>query len=441
MKAYIMKSSILLILSLTLILSACGNNQEQPANTEKEASSTDAGEKIEIKVPTPETYGDEGPAVKKMYDLYVQDHPNVTLKEVTVQDVNVALAANEAPDLLVMEPYSMKEQYKINNIAPLDEYSDKYGWGKTVFPWAKNALTADGKLIGVPWNFEGLLLVYNKTLFADKGWSVPQNYKEWTDLSAKIKAEGLMPMAHGTANCAGCDDWWVAAMVNGAFGPEGTKQLYSGDKKWTDPDVVEIFKRYSDYWNKGYMTDKESIAVSLEDSVQLFAAEQAAMRLDGTWSLSTDMGQSFEIGYAPFPSFKDDGTPVVPLGVGGGLAINGKSEHKDEVAELINYAFKPEILQQMAELGAPMPVETDYSGINAKPSVKDALKLLNDASMSGKSGYLTWTYASPSVVAILESEVASVYLKPDTIPKLLEKLQQMKEKDTADNKIYELDKY
>lgn len=440
MKAYFNKTALLLLLSFTLVLSACGNSNES-SNNSASPSSSNAGEEITLKVPTPETYGDEGPAVKKMYEQFMADNPNVKLNEVTVQDVNVALAAGDAPDLLLMETFQIKEHYKLNNVEPLDAYSEKYGWGKEVFPWAKNSMTADGKLIAVPWNFEGLLLVYNKTLFEEKGWSVPQNYKEWTDLSAKIKDEGLMPIAHGTANCAGCDDWWVASMVNGAFGPDGTKELFSGEKKWTDPDVADLFKRFSDYWNKGYMTNKESIAVSLEDSMQLFATGQAAMRLDGTWSLSTDMGQDFEIGYAPFPSFKDNGTPVIPLGVGGGLAINANSAHKDEVAELINYAFKPEILQQMAEVGAPMPVNTDYNNINAKPSVKAALQLLAEASMSGKSGYLTWTYASPSVVGVLESEVASVYLKPDSINQLLEKLQKMKEKDAADNKLYDLDKY
>lgn len=427
--------SILTFLCIVLItsvfLSACNSKASRQM---KEADKV-------IKVPAPETYGEEGSAVKKMYDRFMKKHPDIYLEEVTVQDMNVALAAGKAPDLLVLENYKLMEQYKLGNIEPLDKYYKEYGWNNKIFKWASNSVDSGDKKVGLPWNFEGLMLVYNKTLFKQKGWKVPTNYKELLNVSKKIKAEGLMPISWGTSNAGGIDDWVVAEMVNSVLGPKGAKELFSGNEKWSNPEMQKSFERYSKYWNAGNMTDKKSHAISLEDSMQLFATGKAAMRLDGTWSLATDLGNEFKIGYAPFPSFKNSGHPVIPLGVGGSLAINKHSKYKDEVAELIDSVFQEDILSEMAQKGAPMPVDMDYGKLNVKSNVADALTLIVNASKNQKNGYLTWTYASPSVVGVLESEMTDIYLKPKRIPQLLKKLDMQKEKDRKEGNLYDINKY
>lgn len=412
----------------SLILGACSNK----------ASKED--ENV-LKVPNADIWGEESSALKVMYDLYQKDNPDIKLKEVTVQDMGTALAAGEAPDLLLQGPFEAAEAYKQGYIEPMDAYYEKYKYDEKMFPWAKNAYAFDNKTIGIPWNFEGLMLVYNKTLFEKNGWKIPTNYNDVVSLSKEIKSKGTIPFAWGTSDCAGCDNWWISSIVNSVLGPEGTKQLYSGDKKWTDPEVVETIQRYSDFWNDGYVADKKSHAISTEDASQLFITGKAAMKIDGTWSLAAGLETDFEVGYAPFPSWSPDGEPVIPLGVGAGLTINAKSKHKDKVAELLSYFFHKDVVEAMAKNGIPEPIEADYSSLDFEPNVKTALNMINEAAANGKSGYLSFSYASPSVVGVLESEFAGVYLKKITVEKWLENLQKLKEKDAKEGSIYKLENY
>ncbi|QGQ98352.1 extracellular solute-binding protein [Paenibacillus psychroresistens] len=427
------KSMSLAVLSLSVLLTGCSSS-----------GSSSSATKIVLKVPDAEIWGEESSALQVMYDLYTKDHPDIKLEQVMMTDdqaMSAALLSGKAPDIMVMDPSVAKERYKMKYIEPMDAYYKKYEWDKDMFPWAKNAFVDQGNVIGIPWNYEGLILVYNKTMFTENGWSAPKNYNDLMQLVPKIKAAGIMPFAWGSSDNPGVDDWWVTSIVNSVLGPDGTKQLYSGDKKWTDPVIVEAIQRYSDFWNAGYITDKKSHAISQEDSSQLFFTGKAAMRLDGTWSLAAENSGKFEVDFAAFPSWKADGEPVIPLGVGGGLVINAKSAHKDEAADLLNYFFKPDVVKAMAEHGIPEPITADYSTMKLKPSVSKALNLISDTISQGNSGYVAWSYGPPSVVQVLESDFASVYLKKTSVEDWLSNLQKLKEKDVAENRIFDLTNY
>lgn len=429
-KAFRVALPVLLVLGL--MLSACTNPES--------ASSGDDGT-ITLTVPDAKIWGEESSALQVMYDLFTAENPNIKVKQVSVEDYAPALAAGKAPDLMLMDPFVAKESYKQKYVEPLDTYYEQYGYDNGMYKWAKNAYSIDGKTIGIPWNYEGLLLVYNETLFQENGWSVPKNYNELVSLAEKIKENDLMPFSWGTSDCPGCDDWWATSIVNSVLGSEGTKQLFSGDQKWTDPVIVDAFQRFTDFWKAGNLSDKKSHSISQEDSMQLFATGRAAMRLDGTWSLASDIETDFDIGFAPFPSWKEDGEPVIPLGVGGGLVINAKSKHKEEVAKLLSYFFHADVQKSMAEHGIPEPVEVDYSQFDLKPNVAKALGLINDAAKEGKTGYVAWSYGSPSVVGVLESDVASMYLDKMSVEQWLKELQAKKEKDVSENNFFSLDNY
>lgn len=395
-----------------------------------------------IKVLDAATYGGESKeALTKMYNLYEKNNPEYELKQVSIPDVSAALTAGAATDLIMLDPFQAKESFKADYIEPLNKGLKDYQFDEKFFGWAINSYKYKDKYIGIPWNYEGLLLFYNKTMFEKNGWEVPTNYKELLSLSKKMKQKGIMPFAMGSSDVPGVNNWWATSIVNGVLGPEGTKKLFSGDVKWTDPRLVDAFKRFSEYWNAGYITDKKSHAVSYENSLQLFATEEAAMRLDGTWSLSS-VDPDFEVGFAPFPSWKRNGDPVIPVGVGGGFAVNAKSKHKEEVIELLSYFTNEQVTKIMAQHGIPQPIKTDFGQMDLKPKVKGALNVVDKAMKEGKNGYVSWSYASPSVINNLENGgLAGVYLKKTTVLEWLQQLQKLKEKDAAEGVLVDLSNY
>ena len=104
-------------------------------------------------------------------------------------------------------------------------------------PGLKAASTgSDGKMYFVPvYNYPWVVL-YRKSLFEEKGYTVPTTIDEFKALGDKMKADGLVPLALGD------QDGWPAM---GTFdilnmrlnGYEFHVGLMEGREKWNDPKV------------------------------------------------------------------------------------------------------------------------------------------------------------------------------------------------------------
>ncbi|MGZ6265426.1 MAG: ABC transporter substrate-binding protein, partial [Candidatus Limnocylindrales bacterium] len=86
-------------------------------------------------------------------------------------------------------------------------------------------------------------LFYRKSVFADKGYTVPATLADLTALCDKMKKDGLVPIAFGDK------DGWPAM---GTFdildlrmnGYQFHVDLMAGKNKWTDPKVLAVFNQW-----------------------------------------------------------------------------------------------------------------------------------------------------------------------------------------------------
>ncbi len=67
--------------------------------------------------------------------------------------------------------------------------------------------------------------------------------------------------------------------------------------------------------------------------------------------------------------------------------------------------------------------------------------MISEAASSGESGYIAYSYASPSVVGDLQTDIAGIYLGSITVEDWLAELQELKEKDAKDGLLYKLENY
>lgn len=109
--------------------------------------------------------------------------------------------------------------------------------------FANSVVGNDGKVYGVPVDYYPWCVFYRKSVFADKGYTVPTTWDELKTLADKMKADGLIPIAFGDK------DGWPAM---GTFdilnlrlnGYDYHVGLMAGDKKWTDPQVTTVFEKW-----------------------------------------------------------------------------------------------------------------------------------------------------------------------------------------------------
>jgi multiple sugar transport system substrate-binding protein len=111
--------------------------------------------------------------------------------------------------------------------------------------FAQAVVGNDGKVYGIPVDYYPWAVFYRKSVFADKGYTVPATWDDLKALCAKMKGDGLTPIAFADK------DGWPAM---GTFdilnlrlnGYDFHIGLMAGKEKWTDPKVTAVFQKWAE---------------------------------------------------------------------------------------------------------------------------------------------------------------------------------------------------
>ena len=139
---------------------------------------------------------------------------------------------------------------------------EKYNW--PVYDFAKQRVTFDGKLVGIPSQMEEVGLFYNKDLFAKHGLAEPQNLGDLMAGATKLKEAGVIPI--GVSDKEGWQGGHLLSMsLSSEVGSEGMDKLLAGETPWDDPSVVERPQGVADMAQQGLLTPSPT-AVSYDNA-------------------------------------------------------------------------------------------------------------------------------------------------------------------------------
>ena len=161
----------------------------------------------------------------------------------------------------------------------------------------------DGKQYFVPFYNYPWVVIYRKSLFKDKGYTVPKTITEFKALGDKMKTDGLTPLAFGDK------DGWPAM---GTFdilnmrlnGYKYHIELMKGAQKWTDPKTAAVFEAW-----KGILPYNGDISAALgrtwQDTANLLVQKKAGMYFLGTFAgqQATEKADHDDLDFFPFPTF------------------------------------------------------------------------------------------------------------------------------------------
>ncbi len=129
---------------------------------------------------------------------------------------------------------------------------EEHDW--QVYDFAKEAVTVDGKVYGIPGEAETIGLYYNKDIFSELGLDEPQTLAGLDAAGQALRAAGKTPMAVG--NKEGWEGGHLLSMaLSSAVGSDGMQALVSGEKPWTSPEVVSALSLWQDFNEKGYLPE------------------------------------------------------------------------------------------------------------------------------------------------------------------------------------------
>ena len=375
-----------------------------------------------------ETNADRDPVFQaKLVDAFNASQNEIELvmefKEGLNDILRTAMLSGEGPDIVETPgPSYVKEYQEAGLLQSMEGYSSQFGWEDKLLPWSYQAGVFDGEFYSAPKTFETMIMLYNKTLFEENGWSVPTTLSEYEDTAAKIKAAGMNVFAYGSTGWQPTHEHLAGMYLNSYAGPDNVYKALIGEKEWTDPEftgAIELLRKHmvdDGYWSGSL---ENYYALGWDDFHAMFASRGAAMMTIGTWTFGATTAGFADISdewdWAPFPVLRDGGDdPSYLLALGTTMSINGSSENPDAAAEVLNFVFSnKEIVLDMAadfqfgEFVVPLYFAEDDIRDSVSPQVKRYLVDFAEATGKGNYGYTTWTFwpADPGVHIWKDMEV------------------------------------
>lgn len=255
-------------------------------------------------------------------------------------------------------------------VMDLTEAYEEYDW--QVFDSAKERVTVDGKLYGVPGELETIGIFYNKDMFAELGIEEPQSISDLEAASETIREAGTIPMAVGDKE--GWEGGHLLSMtLSSAIGSSGMEALFAGEASWDSPEVVEALEFWRSANEQGYLPESPT-SVDYDNSLSLYYSGDAAMVPTGSWLVGEiDDNTDFETGYIPFPA--PDGPGIFAGGLGSGPYISAGTSKSDAALEFVDFLASEEHGEWTVEnLHTIPPMPLDTSDLEVSPLFAQVLE-------------------------------------------------------------------
>ena len=352
---------------------------------------------------------------------FEQTHPGVKIERVvkTLDDLKItlklALSEPNGPDVAQVNQgrSDMGAMVQADLLLPLNDYSVQYGWANifSTSVTSRNSFTPDGKtfgqgnLYGVSPTAEVVGVYYNKGIFAEHGWQIPQTFEEFEALLAEIKAAGITPISFGSL------DGWNAihefsAIQHLLVTPEYINNLVYGvnNVSFDIPENQRAAEILLNWANSGYFTEGYA-GIGYDDSNLLFKAGNGAMTITGSWlagELVTDTDQQF--GFFLLPPFEGKSGMAIG-GVGIPFAIRKTTDKADLAAEYLNWMISPRAAELWAKAGMlPAMSLPESASIETDNLFGDTLKAWETINKNNAVGhYIDW--ATPTFYDTLVAEL------------------------------------
>lgn len=226
---------------------------------------------------------------------------------------------------------------------------------------------SNGQLVGLPYDFGPVLMFYNKSAFQKYNIPLPTNNWTWAQFDRAVAAfkQNSNGAMYGYAVAPFFDDYLDYLTDWG-----GTYLAPNGQLKLNTPENAKLLDQYVAPVKQGLAALPPANATTQAGwAQQQWQAGQAAMYIDGPWSLLGDIAavkggsNKFEIGIAPLPVGPTGKSMSLVAGSGFGISKNLFKNHRGvSRSELLADSIKaielltgPQAEQYLGTAGRALP--------------------------------------------------------------------------------------
>lgn len=207
---------------------------------------------------------------------------------------------------------------------------------------ALELVPVDGTYI-VPYVANAAGVLYNREMFAQHGWEIPQTWDELLALCDQIQGEGILPFYFGFKDVWTCLAPWNAMAVELAPA-DTTKQVNRGETTFTD-QYRELAEKYMQLLPYG---PEDPFAYGYNDACTAFARGESAMYPIGSYAtpqiLSVNPDLDIDSFVMPACDNKEDRT--LNSGIDLGFCVMDGCENKEAAYEVLDFLLADENIQR-----------------------------------------------------------------------------------------------
>jgi ABC-type glycerol-3-phosphate transport system substrate-binding protein len=347
--------------------------------------------------------------------------------------VRAALKTPSAPGLFTWwSGYRMKDLVDAGLVADVSDIWKKYVDAGKYSASLANAYTFDGKTYAIPDNIAWWVVFYNKKVFAQYNLTPPKTWDDLEKINATLKHNNVTPFGATIQGRWPAFIWFEEFLIR--QDPDLYNKLMTGQAKYTDQGVTNMFAKWKEWIDKGYFTDP-SIDFGTAGSNAMasqFAQGKLGMILVGTWYFSTITGAGMsadDIGAFIMPNEKADMKPSLIV-ESGPILISANSKQKADALKDADYWMSADAQQAWVDAQDFPPINSD---VKAKsPLISELATTINSGGYDQINRF--WEATPPDIAEAAVDEIGNFMLHPDTAAQVQQNLQALADKYWASHK-------
>lgn len=216
---------------------------------------------------------------------------------------------------------------------------------------ALELVPVDGTYI-LPYAANAAGILYNRQMFEEHGWQIPETWDEMLALCDEIAAEGILPFYFGFKDTWTCLAPWNAMAVELAP-PDATKQVNKGLTTFYD-EYGELAEKYLTLLPYG---PDDPFAYSYNDACTAFARGESAMYPIGSYAAPQILSVNPELKIDSFVMPASDGKEGRTLnsGIDLGFCVTADCKNKEAAYEVLDFLYADENLQKYIDAQTSVP--------------------------------------------------------------------------------------
>lgn len=419
---------------LMVTLAACGSDD----NNDSGADGASDDEEVTLHLAALESaYGKE--VWENIIDDYEAKHENVTI-ELTAEKnleevVRPQMQAGDYPDIFLLatdreealtETLIKEEGLEdVTDVLDMDVDGEEVKVKDKLLDGFTDTLATnpygDDKTYMMPMFYSPSGLFYNKGLFEEKGWDVPETWDEMFELGDEAEDEGLSLFTYPVA---GYFDTMVGSMLYASGGPDFFEDAMTYEEGiWETEEATRVFEtieKLKDYTHENTVANANPN--DFTKNQQMILDNEALFMPNGTWVVDemeeAPRADDFEWGMTSVPAFEDGDGDQYAFTFFEQMWIPKEADNKEAAKEFMTYMYSDEAAETFLEAGAVQPIEdivdeldgdketyySIYEDEGALPAmgtfastdpvegvdINDSLYFTIDSVMSGKTTYEEW---------------------------------------------------